>query len=44
MRGIHLLSNDLLQRIDDETDIVELAEFVSLEKKGKNYMGLCPFS
>lgn len=39
-----MLTNDILQRIDDETDIVELvSEFVSLEKKGKNYMGLCPF-
>lgn len=39
-----MISNDILQRIDDETDIVALvSEFVSLEKKGKNFMGLCPF-
>lgn len=39
-----MLSNDILQKIDDETDIVALvSEFVSLEQKGKNYMGLCPF-
>ncbi|HKL95628.1 MAG TPA: DNA primase [Haploplasma sp.] len=39
-----MLSNDILQKIDDETDIVALvSEFVVLEKRGKNYMGLCPF-
>lgn len=32
------------QRIIDSTDIVELvSEYVTLEKRGKNYVGLCPF-
>lgn len=39
-----MIPEDILQRIDDETDILSLAsEFISLEKKGKNYFGLCPF-
>src|SRR5690606_11766572 len=30
--------------IDNESDIVSIAsEFIKLERKGKNYMGLCPF-
>src|SRR5690606_4633299 len=34
----------ILTRIIEETDIVALAsEFMSLTKRGKNYMGLCPF-
>lgn len=38
------IPKDILQRIDDETDLVALvSEFISLEKKGKNYFGLCPF-
>lgn len=38
------ISDDILKKIDDETDIVALVgEFVSLEKSGKNYKGLCPF-
>ncbi|MDY0278323.1 MAG: DNA primase [Acholeplasma sp.] len=39
-----MISKEILERIDNETDIVSLAsEFISLEKRGKNYMGLCPF-
>lgn len=38
------MDNTLIQRINEETDIVALAsEFMSLTKRGKNYMGLCPF-
>ncbi len=38
------MDHALYQRINEETDIVALAqEFMSLTKKGKNYMGLCPF-
>ncbi|MBN3490068.1 DNA primase [Acholeplasma equirhinis] len=34
----------LLTQIIEQTDIVALAsEFMSLTKRGKNYMGLCPF-
>src|SRR5690606_1708454 len=34
----------IITRIIEETDIVALAsEFMSLSKRGKNYMGLCPF-
>src|SRR5690554_2540534 len=38
------LPKEILDRIDNETDIVALAsEFIKLERRGKNYMGLCPF-
>lgn len=38
------MENSVIQRINEETDIVALAsEFMSLTKRGKNYMGLCPF-
>ncbi len=38
------MDQELLTKIIEETDIVALAsEFMSLTKKGKNYMGLCPF-
>lgn len=33
-----------IDKINQSTDILKLAsEFISLEKRGKNYMGLCPF-
>ena len=39
-----LVSEDILQRIRDATDIVDLvSEHVQLGKKGRNYFGLCPF-
>ncbi len=34
----------LIEEINSKTPILELvSEFVDLQKKGKNYMGLCPF-
>ena len=39
-----MVSQTMIDKINNETDIVELvSEFVSLEKRGKNYFGLCPF-
>lgn len=38
------MKTSLYERINEEIDIVSLvSEFVKLEKRGKNYMGLCPF-
>src|SRR5690554_2474813 len=38
------IPKDILERNDNETDIVAIAsEFIKLERRGKNYMGLCPF-
>lgn len=38
------MDNKLLDEINEKTAIVDLvSEFVSLQKKGKNFMGLCPF-
>ena len=38
------MDNKLLDEINEKTAIVDLvSEFVSLQKRGKNYMGLCPF-
>lgn len=38
------MEKTLLQQINEQTDIVDLvSEFVDLSKRGKNYMGLCPF-
>ena len=38
------MDNDLFKTINDKTNIVDLvSEFVQLQKKGKNYFGLCPF-
>lgn len=38
------MDEKLFRQINEQTDIVSLvSEFVSLAKKGKNYMGLCPF-
>ncbi|MGB2697305.1 MAG: DNA primase [Candidatus Zixiibacteriota bacterium] len=37
-------SQDLIDRIRESNDIVDLiSEYVPLKKRGKNYMGLCPF-
>jgi len=39
-----VIPDNKIQEIVDATDIVELVgEFIELKKKGKNYMGLCPF-
>ncbi len=39
-----LVPEDILQRIRDATDIVDLvSEHVQIVKKGRNYSGLCPF-
>src|SRR5690606_28466291 len=38
------MQNNIYQQINEQTDIVALvSKFVDLTKKGKNYMGLCPF-
>ena len=38
------LPETLIDKIKDLTDIVEIvSEHVQLEKKGRNYVGLCPF-
>ena len=38
------MERKLIDEINEKTPIVELvSEFVSLTKRGKNYMGLCPF-
>ena len=39
-----MATDEEIKRVIDSTDIVELvSEYVSLEKRGKNYVGLCPF-
>lgn len=38
------IDRETVQRIIDATDIVEVvSDFVSLKKRGANYIGLCPF-
>lgn len=40
----NFVSQDLIGRIRESSDIVDLiSEFIPLKKRGKNYMGLCPF-
>lgn len=37
-------SEDLIEEVISQNDIVDvIAEYVSLKKSGRNYMGLCPF-
>lgn len=39
-----MIEKKLIEEINQQTDIVNLvSEFVELAKKGKNYLGLCPF-
>lgn len=38
------IPDEILHRVNEETDLVALvSEFLPLEKRGKNYFGLCPF-
>ena len=38
------IPENLIEEIRDASDIVDvISEFVSLRKRGKNYVGLCPF-
>ena len=38
------ISNDIINEIRNRTDIVEVvSKYVNLTKKGKNYIGVCPF-
>ncbi|MGE5612837.1 MAG: DNA primase [Bacillota bacterium] len=42
--GVIRYSDDLVEEIRINNDIVDVvAEYVRLEKRGKNYFGLCPF-
>lgn len=39
-----LISEDIIQKIKDENDIVDVvSETVKLKRSGRNYTGLCPF-
>jgi DNA primase len=39
-----LISEDVIQRVKDENDIVDvISESIKLKGSGRNYMGLCPF-
>ena len=38
------LKDDMVETIRQHIEITELiGEYIRLEKKGKNYVGLCPF-
>ena len=38
------MNNDLINEIRSKLDIVNvISSYISLEKKGRNYFGLCPF-
>ena len=38
------MNNDLVNEIRSKLDIVNvISSYISLEKKGRNYFGLCPF-
>ena len=38
------IDNTILNEINEKTDILALVSpYVKLQKKGKNYFGLCPF-
>lgn len=44
MKEGHMIDDKLLELINEKTPIVDLvSEFVALQKKGKNFAGLCPF-
>ena len=39
-----MISDEKINEIIDRTDMVGLvSEYVTLQKRGKNYFGLCPF-
>jgi len=39
-----LISEDIIQRVRDSNDIVDIiSEVVKLKRSGRNYVGLCPF-
>lgn len=39
-----IIDDDIIARVKKESDIVEwIGRYTKLEKKGRNYMGLCPF-
>lgn len=41
---MHYISNEIINEIRNKTDIVEIvSKYVNLTKKGKNYIGVCPF-
>ena len=38
------IDQSIINEIKDKTDILDLvSEYVKLEKRGRNYIGLCPF-
>lgn len=38
------IEQSVINEIKDKTDILDLvSEYVKLEKRGRNYIGLCPF-
>ena len=38
------ISKQTIEEIREKTDIVSvISEYIDLEKKGNNYLGLCPF-
>lgn len=38
------ISEDVIENVRESNDIVDIiSEYVSLQKRGKNYIGLCPF-
>ena len=38
------IPEETIAKIKDETDITELvASYIKLERRGRNYVGLCPF-
>jgi len=38
------LSNEWTEKVREATDLVDLvSEYLTLKKKGKNFLGLCPF-
>ncbi|NLC17894.1 MAG: DNA primase [Clostridiales bacterium] len=41
---MHLYSNELIDEVRNRNDIVSvIGSYIKLQKKGSNYMGLCPF-